>query len=777
MLSVAFTILRAHVIIARSAAMATSFRYLICLWCLFSLTTLRAQNAPGTPLTIRQAAEPITLDGRLDDAAWQVAALADGWFTTFPIDTAAPQYGTTARVTFDEEFLYVAFVCEDDSAPNVINSLRRDFFPALNDHVRVVIGPYNDRLNGFFFGVTPAGVQSEGIVATGGTSNGSRTTWDNKWYSQVIREPNRWTVEMAIPFSSFRYQNGLREWNISLVRADRKRNVVSTWIGTPIQFTAGAFAYSGQLVWEDAPPPPGLNLSLIPYVAGRGAQDRSNSGDSIEAGLQVGFDGKYSLTPSLNLDVTVNPDFSQVEVDQQVINLTRFEIQLPERRQFFLENSDLLDQAGFPSARPFFSRRIGLVQDSQGLYQPVPILYGARLSGSLDRQWRLNVLNMQTQVAEGQGLPAQNFTAAAVQRNFGAQSSIALSLVNKANLGVNPGDTARFFHPSIFREVEQGDTVAPQLSRSNQVLTADLELLSADNRWYHSSFVSRSFTNYGGAMPYAASVFNRFQSRRWEVFVGSNYVGESYFAEVGFVPSQGVYPGFLDAFVGGAYKHFPQKGPLVFMGPTYNLNHSYVPGGSLTDRDYQVGYTFNFLSTAQLTVSARHIYQRLTRRFNPIREADTVFQAGEEFSWELASINFQSNRRRRLNYNVTASYGGFYNGRNFNLSGQLTYRYQPYGNISLQFDYNDVALAEGYGAGRLFLLGPRIDLTFTDALFLTTYVQYNSRLDNLNLNARFQWRYAPASDFFLVYTENYLPTNLYSKNRALVFKLVYWLNV
>ena len=746
-------------------------------WLLLTGSLLLAQNAPGTPLTIRRADSAIVLDGHLDEAAWQEAEVAGGWFTTFPVDTAPPAYGTTARLSFDDKFLYVAFVCEDDSTPDVINSLRRDFAPALNDHVRVVIGPYNDRLNGFFFGVTPAGVQSEGIVATGGSSNGSRTFWDNKWYSAVRRLPDRWIVEMAIPFQSFRYKGGLREWNLSLVRADRKRNVVSTWIRTPLQFTAGAFAYSGQLTWVDPPPPPGLNLSLIPYLAGRGEQEQVGHRDSLSTGLEVGFDGKYSLTPSLNLDVTVNPDFSQVEVDQQVINLTRFEIQLPERRQFFLENSDLLDQAGFPSARPFFSRRVGLVQDSLGLFQPVPILYGARLSGSLDPQWRVNVLNMQTRAAEAQGLPGQNVTAAAIQRNFGAQSSVALSLVNQANLGVSPGDTARFFHPSVFREVEVGDSTERRLSRSNQVLTADLELLSQDNRWYHSSFVSRAFTNYGTQQPYAASMFNRFQGRRWEVFVGSNYVGESYFAEVGFVPSQGVYPGFLDAFVGGSYRHFPEQGPLVFLGPTWNFNQTYIPGGPLTDRNYQLGYTFNFLSTASLTVSLQHIYQRLTRPFNPISRDFLVFETDESYSWERVSVNYQSNRRRLLNYRLTAQYGGFYNGRNLSLSGQLTYRYQPYGNVSLQFDYNDVQLAEGYGAGRLLLLGPRVDLTLTDALFLTTYVQYNSRLNNINLNARFQWRYAPASDFFVVYTENYVPESLASKNRALVFKLVYWLNV
>ena len=740
---------------------------------LFILPTY-GQHAPGTPLNIRQAQGRITLDGALDEEEWQRADVATDFFVNFPNDTTRPEFGTEARLTFDETFLYVSFICEDDTTPDLINSLRRDFDYDLNDNVAVILGPYNDKLNGFFFAVTPAGVQAEGIVAAGGSD--LNFFWDNKWYSAVQRHPDRWVVEMAIPFKSFRYKSDISEWNLSLVRVDRKRNVKSSWIRTPIQFDPESFGYSGQLVWQDPVPPAKTNISVIPFLAGRVDQDLEGGDPSLQRGLQVGFDGKVAVTPSLNLDVTVNPDFSQVEVDQQVINLTRFEIQLPERRQFFLENSDLLDQAGFPSARPFFSRRVGLVQDSLGLFQPVPILYGARLSGSLSPKWRINVLNMQTRAAEAQGLPGQNFTAAALQRNFGAQSSLAISVVNKQNLGVSPGDTSRFFHPTVFREIGTEDSSVRQLSLFNRVVTADLELLSPDNRWYHSSFVSRSIANYGDVMPYAAAMFNRYSSRNWEVFLGGNFVGENYFAEAGFVPSQGVYPGQINAFGNVSYTAFPAAEALVSHGPQLDLSQTYVPTGTLTDREYALGYGFQFASTAALDFSVNYTYQRLTRSFNPIG-GDLRFETDEAFDWTSASLSFRSDLRRLLNFRVSARYGGFYNGRNFNVSGQLNYRYQPYGNISLQFDYNDVVLAEGYGAGRLFLIGPRVDLTFSDELFLTTYVQYNSALNNVNLNARFQWRYAPASDFFIVYTENYLPNDFSSKNRALVFKLVYWLNL
>ena len=280
----------------------------------------------------------------------------------------------------------------------------------------------------------------EGTVTGGGSGDDSFSTfWDNKWYSKVVRYDDKWIAELAIPFKSFRYKSNIREWNISMDRWELKRNRKTSWIRTPIQFVSASFPYGGQLIWDDPIPPAKTNISFIPYITANTSADREVDPVDQNSGFQAGFDAKIAVTPSLNLDLTLNPDFSQVEVDDQIINLTRFEFQFPERRQFFLENSDLFDLAGFPGARPFFSRRIGLAPDSSGLFRQVPISYGARLSGSLSEKWRVNVLNMQTKEETAIGLPAQNYTVAALQRNFWAQSNITLSFVNKQSLGVEPG--------------------------------------------------------------------------------------------------------------------------------------------------------------------------------------------------------------------------------------------------------------------------------------------------------------------------------------------------
>lgn len=745
---------------------------------LFFPFVAQPQNKVGTELHIKKAKGEIVLDGKLDEDDWKSAQVAGNWFLNFPVDTVAAPFQTEARVTFNDQYFYVSFVCMDDETDDLINSLRRDFDWPFNDNVGVNINPYNDGQNGFFFSVTPAGVQREGIIAGGGIGmDAFNSYWDNKWYSVVERYDDRWIVEFAIPWRSFRFKAGLKEWNILFDRADHKRNMRSSWVSVPIQFQTGQFAYSGKLIWDDPVPTLHSNISVIPYVAGSTAKDSEVTPSEKDNSLSAGFDMKVGVTPSLNLDLTFNPDFSQVEVDQQVINLTRFEFQFPERRQFFLENSDLHNRAGLPEARSFFSRRIGLVLDSSGLYKKVPILYGARLSGSINPKWRISMMNMQTKEYEPAGLPAQNYTVTTLQRNFWRQSNFAVTFVNKQSLGVGDGDSLKYFHNSIFKEkVVDGDTVL-QKNTFNRVISANLDILSRDNRWRSSSAISQSFDNFNSSENIIAGTSLEYATRPWNIRIKPMYIGKNFNAEAGFVPSSGVYPGLFNVQASVAHRWYSNSGPLIWTGPAVLLSQTYIPDGTLTDQDYLFTYSWNLRNTATLDLSYNYVFQKLTKDFTPVGSDFMPLPAGEEYNWQTISASFTSNKRTLFNYQLKTTYGGFYNGTNFNINGRLNFRYQPYGNISMLFDYNDVKLAAGYGQEKLFLVGPRVDFTLTDKVFLTTYFQYNNLLDNVNLNARFQWRYKPASDIFLVYTENYLPNNFASKNRALVFKVTYWLNM
>lgn len=746
---------------------------------LFLVSSLTAQNKPGIDLPISKANGVIKIDGILDEEDWKSAGTATNFFLNYPVDSLPPAFQTEARLTFDAHFFYVSFVCYDDSKPTVVQSLRRDFDWSLNDNVGMYLDPFNDFTNGFFFTITPYGVQSEGIMAYGGSDQEQsyNNNWDNKWYSSVTRHEDRWVAELAIPFKSFRYNQSQPNWNITFVRQDLKRNEVSSWIATPIQFIPASFAYSGKLQWQSPAPHAGTNISLIPYAVASSSKD--NEDGTSENTFNVGFDAKVAITPSLNLDLTVNPDFSTVEVDKQVINLTRFEFQFPERRQFFLENSDLFSAPGFTSlTQPFFSRRIGLATDTTDNLTRVPILFGARISGKLGQKWRVGLMNMQTKETKSLGLPAQNYTVAVLQKQILERSNFDVFLVNKESTGLGEYDPTKFYHESLVNEVWNGTDSVPKLNTYNRVIGADFNLITADNKWGGKAYYHYSFDNFSEKDRYSFGGYASYNTKHISLMSGFIGLGKNYNAEVGFVPSLDVYPGTFGGVAMADYKLYPKAGPLVLIMPGITYDNNYIPDGTLTDQNITLRYSMNFRNTAMLTASLKDVFQKLPADFDVLDpEGDSILLKGEEYHWNELEVKYTSNTRKLFTYMITVRGGEFYNGTRTGVGGTLSYRIQPYGSISLTGDYNDIILPPAYGSAKFLLLSPRLDFTLTDKLFLTTFVQYNDRYDNVNLNARFQWRYKPASDFFIVYTENYLPEQLISKNRALVLKFTYWLNI
>lgn len=741
---------------------------------LASLQTV-AQNQPGSEFHIRKAKGPIQMDGALTEDDWELSDVATGFFMNTPVDSIPPTNETEVRMTFDDNNLYIGLTAFDDNKEVLIQSLRRDFDFGNNDNMGIYIDTYNDKTNGFFFNVNPYGVQREGLLSGGGNDGGDYSSfWDNKWYTAAAQYDDRWVVEVAIPFKSIRYNNGI--WNFNVLRNDAKRNERSNWIETPLQYFPSAFAFSGQMIWDDPAPKPGMNVSVIPYLSGSALKD-NEAGTSTEYDPGVGFDAKIAVTPSLNLDLTVNPDFSQVEVDQQVINLTQFEFGFPERRQFFLENNDLFEQPGFPDTRPFFSRRIGLIRDTSDVLQKVPILYGARLSGKLGSKWRIGLMNLQTDDKPSLGLPQQNYTVGVVQRNIGL-SNIGFVMVNKESLGISDYDPSVFYHESLVKENVEGMDTVKTLNRYNRVFGVDFNLRGLQNKLRGDMYYHRSIDAGVDDKNYSFGTFLGYYGRNVNILVGQNGAGENFNAEVGFVPKLGVFSGYHSGFSRIEGRLFPQSNKISNMGPFAEINFTNVSGWRNRDKSIKAGYKISFLNTSSFEVSGENIFQQLVRDFNPVD--DDVFDSfleGESYEWNRAVINYVSDQRPLLTYKIGGSVGSFFNGTNNNINGQLSYRFQPYGSFSVQFDYNDISLPDNYGKKQLFLISPKLDVTFTDKLFLTAFAQYNDFSQNVNLNTRFQWRFKPASDFFVVYTENYLSSNFVNKNRALVLKWTYWFNL
>lgn len=755
--------------------MKKTFVYLILF---FGSIALLAQHPVGTEHRVKRAIDKIVLDGQLIEESWVTAQPAKDFFMSKPYDSIAPVNQTFFRITFDDDFLYIGFECRDDGKGPIVQSLRRDFEFRLNDNVGIYFDPFNDFTNGFYFNISPHGVQREGLIANGGSAPEDFSTfWDNKWYSAVKRFPDYWIAEIAIPFKTIRYN--MEEWHFNVLRNDMERNQVSSWVATPVQYLPASFAWSGKMIWDDPLPKPGLNISVIPYVAGSTAKSNEENLPT-EQSAAVGFDAKIGLSPSLNMDLTVNPDFSQVEVDQQVINLTRFEFEFPERRQFFLENSDLFSQPGFPNSRPFFSRRIGLASDSTGALQKVPILYGARISGKIGKNYRVGIMNLQTREAESLGLPDQNYSVGVLQRQIFSRSNIGVVFINKQSLGLSVYDPSKFYHGSLIHEEIDGADTTNLLNTYNRVAGLDFNLFSKNTKWRGDVYYHLSFDDFSTAERYSTGGFIGYYTRNLNVIFGVQSMGKNFNAETGFTPNLGIYAGYTSGITQVDYILYPQSKTVASHGPSFFVSGNGIPTGLIADKNYSISYSAQFLNTSAVAIKWAHTYQYLTRDFNPIkRDKDDFdsFAEADDFDWDRVEITYQSDQRKVFNFRMETGYGGFYSGTGLILTGEVNYRYQPFGNLGIRVNYNHLKLPENFGEKQLLLIGPRLDLTFTEKIFFTTFVQFNNREENVNLNARFQWRFKPASDFFIVYTENYLSTPLKSKDRSLVVKFTYWFNL
>jgi len=389
----------------RSTRCAIINSFFVLVFIVLNSLSLKAQKKNEQfQIHVSKASSAIKVDGVMDEEAWRDAEVAKNFFMVLPMDTGHAKALTEVRMAYDDHNLYLIAECfQAVTGPNYVESLRNDWAFGKNDNFLLFMDPFDDQTNGFAFGTNSAGAQWDGMMYGGGSVD---LNWDNKWVSAVKNYDDKWILELSIPFKSIRYKKGIARWGINFSRLDLKTSEKSSWAPVPRQFPTASLAYSGILVWNQPPPSVGSNVSLIPYALG-GVTKNHEDGKAAEYRKDVGIDAKIALTSSLNLDLTVNPDFSQVEVDKQVTNLDRFELFFPEKRQFFLENGDLFANFGYSSIRPFFSRRIGL---------GVPIQFGARLSGKPDKNWRLGVMDMQTGSVDNTGLPVQNFTVAAVQR-------------------------------------------------------------------------------------------------------------------------------------------------------------------------------------------------------------------------------------------------------------------------------------------------------------------------------------------------------------------------
>lgn len=711
---------------------------------------------------INKTSEAIRVDGVHDEAVWKATDQVGQFWYSFPVDDRAveSEYQTEVKLTYDDRYIYIAAICHGPG-PFIIPSLKRDnnqFWSG--DVFSVVLDAVNERTNAAGFATNPAGVQHETLIGAntgtrgGGGSGGFNTAWDNKWISNSKQYPDKWTTEIAIPFKSLKFGDKTT-WGMNFVRGVSKTNSWHTWAPVPVQLTGVDLGFTGALQWDQKPPKSKGNVSLIPYTLASVYKNIEDN-EKTEYDFQVGGNAKIAINSNLNLDLTINPDFSQVDVDEQVTNLTTVNIRFPERRLFFLENSDIFTNFGIPPMRPFFSRRIGLDDDGNA----IPILYGARVSGNLNKDMRIGLMNLQTKSLDD--VPGQNYTSVAFnQRIFGRT--------------VFKG----YFHN---RQAYQEGSFSSQ--NYNRALGTEIDFRSQKGTLRANLGYGLSLTNGVSNENYTYHGIFSFNNRNIAFYTNIMGIGNNYIPDMGFMSLINHYDaetdtehriGYNHSFTRFSYTIYPKSDKIN----SHRFNLRTVLDYTAKDRDLfltrtVLSYRLNLANTSSVQVEFNRNFREL---FFPFDFTDKTPLPAAGYNWNTYRVEYSSDQRKALSYELGFQFGGFFNGDRREYRVELNYRRQPWGNFGLRFVRNELEFPEPYGTETLNLLGPKIEINLSRDLFWTTFLQYNTQSDNFNINSRFQWQFKPLSNIFLVYTDNYAIEVWGPKNRALVLKMNYWLNL
>ena len=707
-------------------------------------------------LKVKKIDQEIKLDGVLNELIWQEAEAADNFWQQFPTDSLKALDKTEVKLLYNNTHLFIGVTANSIGGNYTVNSLRRDYSSRNNDNVTILFDTFNDGQNGFLFGVNAYGVQREALLSNRAVDlRGFNLTWDTKWKSESTYSDDKYVVEYAIPFSSLKYPENSKTWGFQAYRYDFQRNERSIWTNVDQNQYPINIGFFGEIIFEETLNKNKTPLYVIPYINCLTSRDFSSENNDNK--FSIGGDMKIAVGTGLNLDVTLNPDFSNVEVDDVITNLTRFEITLPEKRQFFIDNGDLFGNYGsFRDAIPFFSRRIGIEKDNEGNTIQNDILGGVRLSGKLDENWRLGFLNIQNKEDLTNEIASNNNAMFALQRKVFGESQVGLFLVNRQSF-------------KDYDFVEDEDSY-------NRVIGLDYNLASTNNRWIGRFYTHKSFqpNDSKGNLSSFASIL--YKTRIWRLYSNTVYVDEDFRADLGFIRRTGI----IKTGNSITRNFYPKSGKINSHSLRF-LHLSWLQQNldyRKTDESFNFNYTIGTNSQNQIEFEFNREYVFLFASFDPSRaDGGIALPSNSEYNYGEWQVNYRLNFANPIIFNTETTYGGFFNGTKFSTSGSIGYRFQPKLIFSLQWDYNKINLPSPYSSNDILLIRPKFDITFNKQLFWSTLIQYSNQTNNLGINSRLQWRFAPLSDLYLVYNDNYYTQDFIPTFRSINLKLTYWINL
>lgn len=656
-----------------------------------------------------------TPDGRLDEPVWETAARVRGFTQSEPAYGEPATLPTEVLIAYTREGVMIGARLDDPEPDAVVaREYRRDANLESDDNFMVVFDTYHDHRSAFFFTTNAVGTRQDGLVQ--GEGSNVNTEWDGVWTVGSRRTDDGWVTEMVIPFETLRFPAGASEFGINFGRRVARTREESYWApidpgwGFNAQWRVSAYgALTGMQHAE-----PGGRIKLKPFgVVGL------TDGEEVEREVvpDGGLDAKIALSSNLNLDLTLNTDFAQVEADEQQVNLTRFELFFPEKREFFLENAGLFEVG--EKTRPFepretalfFSRRIGLSSDGDIL----PILGGARVTGKLGAT-DVGAFHIRQQAVDG-AAPAIGYSAVRLRRDVLARSSVGALALDRTESG----------------------------GESHRVAAADFSW-APHRAAVISGFGARSWTPGAEGRASVWGLHGETTTDRWNLTAAYTDIGEGFESKMGFVPRTGV----RKLRINGLWKPRPGRFGIrqIFFGPDFLRITE--PDGSVQSETAAIGPFFLFNDGSSLFVNFERSVEGLTDSFE-LR--DGVEIASGEYRTRGVMYMADTSQSRRVSFNLFGMNRGFFGGRLHVYSPGVAFRPHPRIRLQVNYSRSRIRLPQENGGFDTNLVVLRGLIALSPDAFVRGLLQWNDDDGNFSGNVQFRWTYAPGSDFFLVYNE------------------------
>lgn len=680
-------------------------------------------------IAVRATTRP-RLDGVLDDAVWQDAIPFGDLFQSERNVGRPASERTEIRVLYDADNIYFGIRCYD-SEPDLIvakNMIREGLLQS-DDSLTILLDPLHDHRTAYLFGTNPNGMRSDANLLGSRQSDVNRD-WDGVWNVVARRDRDGWTAEFEIPLTTVRFRDlDVQTWGLAIERRIARKNERSYWPFIPNNSTFYRPPQAGHLAGLRSVRP-GANVRFKPYVAlGAGRDFTAERSDRVR---DTGLDVRYWPTPTLTAELTVNTDFAQTEVDDAQINLTRFPLYYPEKRQFFLEGGRIFDVGGTGEARIFYSRRIGLSADRQ----PIPVVFGGRLTGKVGRSY-IGALAIRT---ADQGLtPTTDSFAIRATRDVFERSQIGALLTE--------------------RRTATGEV--------NRVVTVDTNLYRG-NAFSFQGFAAKVFDQR-----YATGTFAARASVGWNTdLLGANFsfldLQDNFRPELGFVPRPGMF-----CYVPSL--RISPRPPFKWIRQTFlESAMAYHPTQDqvLWTRTRGVSFRVQLESGDNITIRHNDNYERLFKPF-AIRPDQSIPAGGYSFGGHGVELTTFSGRG--VQTSVAYDAGRFYNGQRSDLTASTVFRFNRHLSMAPGLTRSAVALPRGGFTTTIY--STRTTFTFTPNLSLSSLSQWDSDSRRLVTNLRVNYIPKPGADFYVVYTEaDQLSGRFVPQNRSLIAKLNYILD-